>query len=101
MRGRPPLQPITGNFHRIRSIVNKTSNSEAAAPKKRYGKRLSIRSLLEPHWGALTVGFFAIAGESAANLLQPWPLKVVLDDVLRSRETHGWAMRLMHRFVGT
>lgn len=81
--------------------MNKTSNSEAAAPKKRYGKRLSIRSLLEPHWGALTVGFFAIAGESAANLLQPWPLKVVLDDVLRSRETHGWAMRLIHRFVGT
>jgi ATP-binding cassette subfamily B protein len=60
-----------------------------------------MRSLLQPHWGALALGFLAIAGESAANLLQPWPLKVVLDDVLRSKETHGWIMRLVHRLVGT
>jgi subfamily B ATP-binding cassette protein MsbA len=81
--------------------VNKPSNGGAVHRNNKYGKRLSIRSLLQPHWGALTLGFLAIAGESAANLLQPWPLKVVLDDVLRSRETHGWAMRLIHRFVGT
>ncbi len=81
--------------------MNKTSNGEAAHRNKNYGKRLSIRSLLRPHWAALTLGFLAIAGESVANLLQPWPLKVVLDDVLRSRETHGWAMRLIHRVVGT
>ena len=64
-------------------------------------KRLTISTLLKPHWGALTLGFIAIAGESVANLLQPWPLKVVLDDVLRSRESHAWAMRMIHRLVGT
>jgi ATP-binding cassette subfamily B protein len=64
-------------------------------------KRLTIRSLLRPHIGALTLGFIAIAGESAANLLQPWPLKIVLDDVLRSKESHGWAMRIVHHLVGT
>jgi ATP-binding cassette, subfamily B, bacterial len=81
--------------------VNNASNGDAAARHRKCGKRLSIRALLQPHWGALTLGFLAIAGESAANLLQPWPLKLVLDDVLRSRETHGWVMRLIHRLVGT
>src|SRR5437660_3150504 len=64
-------------------------------------KRLTISSLLRPHIGALLLGFIAIAGESAANLLQPWPLKIVLDDVLRSRASHAWTMNLIHRFVGT
>ncbi|HKR83003.1 MAG TPA: ABC transporter ATP-binding protein [Terriglobales bacterium] len=64
-------------------------------------KRLTIRALLRPHWATLTLGFIAIVGESAANLLQPWPLKVVLDEVVRSRESHASAMRLIHRLVGT
>jgi ATP-binding cassette subfamily B protein len=70
-------------------------------PRGEIAKRLTIRSLLTPHLGSLVLGFIAIAGESAANLLQPWPLKIVLDDVLRGKESHGWAMRAVHSFVGT
>jgi hypothetical protein len=47
-------------------------------------KKLTIRELLKPHATALMLGFVAVAGEGIANLLQPWPLKVVLDSVLRS-----------------
>jgi ATP-binding cassette subfamily B protein len=68
--------------------------------ESRARKRLSIGSLLRPHIGALLLGFIAIAGESAANLLQPWPLKIVLDDVLRSHSSHAWTMKLIHRVVG-
>ena len=64
-------------------------------------KRLSIRELLRPHTMALAAGFLAVAGESAANLLGPWPLKVVLDDVLRGRESHTTAARWIHALVGT
>lgn len=63
-------------------------------------KELTISRLLRPHIAALSLGFLAIAGESAANLLQPWPLKIVLDDVLRSRSTHAWTMRMIHQLVG-
>lgn len=63
-------------------------------------KRLSIRELLRPHLGALIIGLLAVAGEGAANLLQPWPLKIVLDDVLRSHESHAWVMRWMHTLIG-
>ena len=31
-----------------------------------------------------------VLGEGLANLLEPWPLKVVLDNVLRSKPTQGW-----------
>ena len=95
------MQLLSSSVHRITSNVITPSKREAATQPKNYNKRLSIRSLLQPHWGKLAVGFIAIAGESVANLLQPWPLKIVLDDVLRSKGTHGWAMAIVHRLVGT
>ena len=49
-----------------------------------------IRDLLAPHSKALTLGLLAAVGESVANLLGPWPLKIVLDNVLRGRQIHGW-----------
>jgi ATP-binding cassette, subfamily B, bacterial len=64
-------------------------------------KRTSIRELLKPHLAALCFGLLAVAGEGAANLLEPWPLKIVLDDVLRSRESHAGIMRWIQGFVGT
>ena len=63
--------------------------------------RLSIRELLKPHLVAISIGFLAVLGESAANLLAPWPLKIVLDDVLRGRAGHGFAERWIHYFAGT
>src|ERR1700675_2872805 len=63
-------------------------------------KRLSIRDLLKPHTGSLAIGLLAVAGEAAANLLVPGPLKLVLDDVLRSRQSHASVLRWIHGFVG-
>ncbi len=42
-----------------------------------------------------------MVGESAANLLEPWPLKLVLDDVLRSHQGHESIMRHIYGLVGT
>ena len=38
-----------------------------------------IVGLLQPHAKALVLGVFAVLGEGAANLLEPWPLKFVFD----------------------
>jgi subfamily B ATP-binding cassette protein MsbA len=77
------------------------SDKKEAPPARPIQRRLSIRSLLRPHLGALALGFLAIAGESIANLLGPWPLKIVLDDVLRSRPSSASAMRIVHTFLGS
>ena len=68
--------------------------------RNRTIKRLSIRELLRPHVTALTVGFIAVVGEGVANLLEPWPLKIVLDSVLRSHPLHGWLNRFIETTVG-
>jgi ATP-binding cassette, subfamily B, bacterial len=52
--------------------------------------RLNIKDLLRPHIKLLVLGLAAVIGEGVADLLQPWPLKVVLDNVLKSRDIHGW-----------
>lgn len=69
--------------------------------KKLAHKRLSLRELLRPQMPALVLGFVAVVGEGAANLLQPWPLKLVLDDVIRSHQSHASLMRWIYDLVGT
>lgn len=63
-------------------------------------QKLTIRELLKPHMAALTLGFVAVTVEGIANLLEPWPLKLVLDSVLRSRPTHGWFNQFIQSTVG-
>src|SRR5215469_15429462 len=60
-----------------------------------------ITELLKPQAKALLVGLFAAIGEAVASLLQPWPLKIVLDSVLKSRRSiHGWLNRLFFSAAG-
>jgi ATP-binding cassette subfamily B protein len=41
-------------------------------------------------------------GSTVASLLEPWPLKVVLDNVLRSKATnHGWLNHLIFLIAGS
>jgi len=47
--------------------------------------RATIAGLLSGHWGALLLGLVAVGIETAAALLEPWPIKVVLDTVLHTR----------------
>ena len=63
-------------------------------------KKLKIGDLLRPHSKALALGFLAVIGETVADLLQPWPLKIVFDNVLKAKESHavGW---LNHFIVAT
>jgi ATP-binding cassette subfamily B protein len=76
-------------------------HSQASTPPNKKRRSLAITDLLRPHWGALILGFLAVVGEGAANLLQPWPLKIVLDDVLRSRQSHAVVTGWIQHFVGT
>jgi ATP-binding cassette subfamily B protein len=56
----------------------------------RNPKGFKITSLLKPHFKLLLMGFLGVIGEAIASLLEPWPLKIVLDNVLRSKPAQGW-----------
>ena len=62
-------------------------------------KKLSY--LLKPHWPQLTLAFIAVLGESITDLLEPWPLKIVFDDVIGSRHLPGWLAGTVQSFAGT
>jgi subfamily B ATP-binding cassette protein MsbA len=77
------------------ALWNPIKDKDAAKPS-----RLNIKSLLRPHLKLLMVGLAAVIGEGVADLLQPWPLKIVLDNVLQSRQIHGWLSPLILSTVG-
>ena len=43
----------------------------------------------------MTLALVAVAGEAAASLLEPWPLKIVLDYLLQARPLPDWMMPLV------
>jgi ATP-binding cassette subfamily B protein len=56
---------------------------------------LSVLELLRPHWKGMTVALLAVAVAAGTELLEPWPLKIVLDYLLQGRHLPGWAMAVV------
>src|SRR3989440_4666843 len=63
-------------------------------------RRIKITRLLRPYWRQLAVAFVAILAESATDLLEPWPLKIVFDYVFGSKQVPGWMADLLNRTTG-
>jgi ATP-binding cassette, subfamily B, bacterial len=49
-------------------------------------RRIRITTILRPYWKWLAVAFVAILVEGAMDLLEPWPLKIVFDNVIGSKK---------------
>ncbi len=64
---------------------------------------MTWKTVLRPHAKALALGLLAVIGETIADLLQPWTLKIVFDNVLKSGSLrgHGWLNHLILATVGT
>jgi ATP-binding cassette, subfamily B, bacterial len=72
-----------------------TMTLHAAKKSKRFG----IIDFLRPHWKALALALLAVACEVATDVLEPWPLKIVIDYVLQSKRLPDW-MRVMVGWIG-
>ena len=64
-------------------------NPTKSTPSKRLAK-LSIARLIRPYWKALAFAFLAVLGETFSDVLEPWPIKVVIDNVLQSKKLPAW-----------
>jgi ATP-binding cassette subfamily B protein len=60
----------------------------------------SITPLLLPYRTTFLLALLAAIGEGVANLLDPWPLKIVIDNVLGSNKVHGWLNPEILRITG-
>ncbi len=59
-------------------------------------KTHSMMDFLRPHWKALALALLAVLGEAGADVLQPWPLKIVLDYLLQSKKPPAWLEAPLH-----
>lgn len=63
-------------------------------------RTIQITHLLRPHWKALTIALVAVIGESLTDLLEPWPLKIIFDYVLGSKNMPEWMAALINSTLG-
>jgi ATP-binding cassette subfamily B protein len=59
-----------------------------------------VRELLRPHAWMLTGALIAAVGEALADLLSPWPLKIVIDNVIKTKPLSPWAHRIVMALAG-
>jgi ATP-binding cassette, subfamily B, bacterial len=63
-------------------------------------RKIKITYLLRPHWKLLTIAFIAVLGETATDLLEPWPLKIVFDYVLGTKKMPQWMAGVLSSTLG-
>ena len=59
-----------------------------------------IVELLRPHWKALGLALVAVIGETVTDLLDPWPLKIVVDNLLQSKPLPPWLAATVNHLAG-
>src|SRR5450755_3274839 len=58
----------------------------ASSPESTLPRTLGIVDLVRPHWKALTIALVAVLGETLTGILDPWPVKIVVDNILQSKK---------------
>jgi ATP-binding cassette subfamily B protein len=66
----------------------------------RTSGRLRITEVLRPHWKALTIAMIAVLGETVADVLNPWPIKIVIDNLAKEtiKKPHWLGPLISHLF---
>src|SRR5689334_4131297 len=67
-----------------------SAHGEIDNPPLPSARALSIRHLLRPHWRALALAFAAVIVETVTDVMEPWPIKVVVDNLLQSKPFPTW-----------
>jgi ATP-binding cassette subfamily B protein len=69
------------------------------SPKKLWlssqSAKLSVVRLIRPYWKQLALAFVAVVGETFSDVLEPWPIKIVIDNILQSKKLPGWLAGLV------
>ena len=63
-------------------------------------RALRIVDLLRPHWKALTFAVIGVVGETTAEILEPWPIKIVVDSILKAKALTGAVGRVVTEIFG-
>jgi len=74
--------------------------TEAPASSTEHGSQLRVAQLLRPYWKTLSIAGVAVIGETLTDILEPWPVKVIVDSVLQSKPLKGWVGAAVFKVFG-
>jgi ATP-binding cassette subfamily B protein len=57
--------------------------------ESKSSRKLRIIDLVRPHWKTLTIALVAMLGEAVTDILEPWPIKIVVDNIQQSYKLPG------------
>ena len=69
-------------------------------PASKSSRKLRIIDLVRPHWKALTIALVAVLGEALTDILEPWPIKIVVDNINQSNKLPGGLGRIITGLFG-
>jgi len=52
--------------------------------------KMRFSVMLRPHWKAFVLACVAVVGETIADIAEPWPVKIIVDNVLRENALPPW-----------
>jgi ATP-binding cassette subfamily B protein len=65
-----------------------------------FSGKLRIARLLHPHWKPLTIALLAVLGVTLTDVIEPWPIKIVVDNLLQSKKLPGWLGEFVSAIFG-
>jgi ATP-binding cassette subfamily B protein len=74
-----------------------TSASSNPPPQSTWRQ---IAELLRPHWKAMSLALVAVIGETAGDLLEPWPLVIIINSLVQSKPLKPWLAQIVNYVAG-
>jgi ATP-binding cassette, subfamily B, bacterial len=58
--------------------------------KRSFSRKLKVANLFRAHWKGLTIALIAVLGETITDVAEPWPIKVIVDNILQAKKLPKW-----------
>ncbi|HXU22292.1 MAG TPA: ABC transporter ATP-binding protein [Verrucomicrobiae bacterium] len=68
--------------------------------KPSASKKLKLANLLRSHKRGLTIAFVAVLGETLTDVLQPWPIKIIVDNIIQNKKLPKWLGGIVSGYFG-
>ena len=65
------------------------NTTEAPASSSSGSEKRLLARILRTHWKALIFACVAVIGETAADVLEPWPITIIVDNILQGKKLSG------------
>ena len=69
-------------------------------PASKSSQKLRMTELLRPHWKSLTFALVAVLGEALTGILEPWPIKIVVDNIKSSNKIPSGLGEIITKLFG-